>query len=215
MTSLLKFALGGAAAVALMAGANAASAASLIVGGYTLEEGSFGGPLGVHSTGSQSPANTVYGVVNNDGSGVTFTSSGLLSITGGGEATITNDTTMNDLNVSFAKAWDNITFYLQAEKGKNAVDSQFTLLVNGTALFQGPACSFCVATGGGSKFTISGQGINNLAFTFTPGIDTAKQFRVEGLGSPVPEPATWAMMIGGFSLAGVALRRRRMIAAFA
>jgi hypothetical protein len=29
----------------------------------------------------------------------------------------------------------------------------------------------------------------------------------------VPEPATWAMMIGGFGLVGGALRRRRAIAA--
>ena len=34
-------------------------------------------------------------------------------------------------------------------------------------------------------------------------------FRVNG----VPEPGTWALMIGGFGLAGVALRRRRAIAA--
>jgi hypothetical protein len=27
----------------------------------------------------------------------------------------------------------------------------------------------------------------------------------------VPEPATWAMMIGGFALAGVAARRRRKL----
>ncbi|WP_254602811.1 PEPxxWA-CTERM sorting domain-containing protein [Sphingomonas bacterium] len=31
----------------------------------------------------------------------------------------------------------------------------------------------------------------------------------------VPEPATWAMMIGGFGLAGAALRRRRTSVAFA
>ena len=31
--------------------------------------------------------------------------------------------------------------------------------------------------------------------------------------NPVPEPATWALMIGGFALAGSALRRRRRIAA--
>ena len=31
----------------------------------------------------------------------------------------------------------------------------------------------------------------------------------------VPEPATWAMMIGGFGLAGAALRRRRAAAALA
>jgi hypothetical protein len=34
-----------------------------------------------------------------------------------------------------------------------------------------------------------------------------------GLTAGVPEPATWALMIGGFGLAGAALRRRRAIAA--
>ncbi|MBU1376339.1 MAG: PEPxxWA-CTERM sorting domain-containing protein [Alphaproteobacteria bacterium] len=29
----------------------------------------------------------------------------------------------------------------------------------------------------------------------------------------VPEPATWALMLGGFGLAGTALRRRRALAA--
>jgi hypothetical protein len=28
----------------------------------------------------------------------------------------------------------------------------------------------------------------------------------------VPEPATWGLMIGGFGLAGMALRRRRQVA---
>ncbi|MBA3895889.1 MAG: PEPxxWA-CTERM sorting domain-containing protein [Sphingomonadaceae bacterium] len=31
----------------------------------------------------------------------------------------------------------------------------------------------------------------------------------------VPEPASWAMMIAGFGMAGVALRRRRALAAVA
>ncbi|MDO9430985.1 MAG: PEPxxWA-CTERM sorting domain-containing protein [Phenylobacterium sp.] len=34
----------------------------------------------------------------------------------------------------------------------------------------------------------------------------------ESVTSAVPEPATWAMMITGFGLAGTAIRRRRMVA---
>jgi hypothetical protein len=37
-----------------------------------------------------------------------------------------------------------------------------------------------------------------------------------GAGAPgVPEPATWAMMIGGFALAGAAMRRRATALRFA
>jgi len=36
---------------------------------------------------------------------------------------------------------------------------------------------------------------------------------VTGFNAAVPEPATWALMLGGFGLAGAALRRRRALAA--
>ncbi|MDP3856114.1 PEPxxWA-CTERM sorting domain-containing protein [Phenylobacterium sp.] len=49
--------------------------------------------------------------------------------------------------------------------------------------------------------------VDNVSFAF--GRDTASfDFEV----SAVPEPATWALMISGFGLAGVALRRRRLAA---
>lgn len=48
-----------------------------------------------------------------------------------------------------------------------------------------------------------GLGIDDL--TFTAGLQAT---------SPVPEPAAWAMMIGGFGLAGGALRRRASRVAF-
>ena len=38
------------------------------------------------------------------------------------------------------------------------------------------------------------------------------KFTLESLPSAVPEPATWAMMITGFGMAGTAIRRRRSIA---
>jgi hypothetical protein len=42
-----------------------------------------------------------------------------------------------------------------------------------------------------------GYGIDNVVFTY------------DGVPTGVPEPAAWALMLGGFGLAGAALRRRR------
>ena len=56
------------------------------------------------------------------------------------------------------------------------------------------------------QFKSSGSGINKLKF------DT-QQFAFElddvAVGAAVPEPATWALMIGGFGLTGFAARRKR------
>jgi hypothetical protein len=49
----------------------------------------------------------------------------------------------------------------------------------------------------GSFGPVSGKA--SLTYNYTPAI------------LPVPEPASWAMMIAGFGLAGVAMRRRRMV----
>ncbi len=51
-----------------------------------------------------------------------------------------------------------------------------------------------------------GVGLDNVTFDSLGG---------QAGGSAVPEPATWAMMIAGFGLAGAGLRRRRQAAALA
>jgi hypothetical protein len=187
-----------------------AMAAEVIVGGYTLDDTSFGTGFGVHSDGTQS-GNTISGNVNIDGSDVTFSSSDILDITGSGEATVYGDPSLSDLLVTFEKAWGKITFNFSDLDG---TASDFTLLVNGTALFSATpnpgddACTFCLINNGENKFTVSGSGITTLAFTFDPAIENAKQFRVEGLDI-VPEPSTWAMMILGFGAVGAMLRHAR------
>jgi hypothetical protein len=80
----------------------------------------------------------------------------------------------------------------------------------------GYSAGFCPFSAKGVNFAGVGKSIsfagvaNQIVFddiTFgssVPGPDT---------GGGVPEPATWAMMIAGFGMAGVALRRRRALAA--
>jgi len=57
------------------------------------------------------------------------------------------------------------------------------------------------------QFKSSGSGINKLKFD-------ADGFAFElddvAVGDAVPEPATWAMLIGGFGLTGFAARRKRL-----
>jgi hypothetical protein len=55
-----------------------------------------------------------------------------------------------------------------------------------------------------------GAGDVDVIWDFTSTNPT--QFSLAETPSPTPEPASWAMMVGGFSLAGAAMRRRRKVA---
>jgi len=57
-------------------------------------------------------------------------------------------------------------------------------------------------TGWGWSGTFFG-GVDNIGYDFGARSDSFN-FEV----APVPEPATWAMLISGFALAGAAMRRR-------
>lgn len=183
--------------------------AAVTVGGFTLDSGGFGTGQGVHSTGTQDPDTTLTGIVNQEGSGVTFSSSGLISITGSGQATIAGSPSLADLNVVFEHGWDSVTFKFD---NFAQTTSSFDLLVNGASLFSGGGnCSvLCVIGTGDNRFRLDGAGITSLAFTFDPAIKDAKQFRVEGVGA-IPEAATWAMMVIGFGIIGGAIRRRHKV----
>jgi len=66
---------------------------------------------------------------------------------------------------------------------------------------------------------VFGGTVNNP--TFSPGTYNFTGFfssgtlKISELSAAVPEPATWAMMIGGFALAGASLRRRKITVTFA
>lgn len=51
-----------------------------------------------------------------------------------------------------------------------------------------------------------------LKLTFKDARPTVFRLDDVSVTGPVPEPATWALMIGGFGLTGAALRRRRRLA---
>jgi hypothetical protein len=90
--------------------------------------------------------------------------------------------------------------------GPGTGNIQFFFLDQTTLFLSGPS----VETNGvlatpSYNFFMSYLSPNGQPFS-AAGLATVSITRVE---SPVPEPATWAMMIGGFGLIGGALRRRR------
>jgi hypothetical protein len=207
-----------AGAMTLALGGSALALVSVTDGAYTLDDSQFGAQTGVHSDGAQNVAsNTLLGHVNIEGSGVTFTTTGLnnqiMWNPGPGEATLSGNPSFSNLLVTFEHGWGTVTFNLMDSTGGDA-GSTFNLLVNGAAAsFTNPGnCTFCVVNDNGQgKFTVTGPNITTLGFTFDPAIETGKQFRVE-LPTAVPEPATWAMMILGFGGIGAMMRRRRALA---
>ena len=83
-----------------------------------------------------------------------------------------------------------------------------------TSLIDGEAgVVFAEGYFGAGHLSVSGETTTN--FHYGP---DANQLRINELthaalgGAAVPEPASWALMIGGFGMAGAALRRRRAVA---
>ncbi|MBS0360963.1 MAG: PEPxxWA-CTERM sorting domain-containing protein [Proteobacteria bacterium] len=66
-------------------------------------------------------------------------------------------------------------------------------------------------------FNVTATGTDTLTFAGrnVPSWDGVDNVSLTSVAPGVPEPASWALMIGGFGLAGAALRRRRAAAAVA
>jgi hypothetical protein len=92
--------------------------------------------------------------------------------------------------------------------GGSATSVNFTIVDDGGQVF-----NFSKPLGNGeNRFgfqAINGQSIRTIAFlTVGGGIADVRQIRLGLSAAPIPEPATWAMLIGGFAMAGAAVRRR-------
>jgi hypothetical protein len=151
--------------------------------------------------------NTIIHAAGSDGTGAQDPFSNpagtpYLSVLGGGTATITFDKLMKSISFD----WGSIDTY-----------NTLTITLNDGTTHIIPG-----NPGGGNQQSPANNGRYYAVWDGTNAIksvtfaSTSNSFEVDALsGSAVPEPATWAMMITGFGLAGAAIRRRRTILAVA
>lgn len=80
-----------------------------------------------------------------------------------------------------------------------------------TMAIQGVSGAWNGGTGGDQVYTVNLDTERYREFWFGNNNDSADGYRLDAITvASVPEPATWALMIGGFGFAGAALRRRRV-----
>jgi hypothetical protein len=165
-------------------------------------------------------ATTVVGFTNSTPAlSIDITSGGAILRASGGQASVSgaldlstknpNDT-VNLTQFQLELTDDTLTFQDVEFRlfGGDATSANFTLTDNAGQVF-----SFDnQAITGDGRFgfqAINGQTIARVSFTVNgTGIQEVRQIRVGPAVTPIPEPTTWAMMLGGFGLLGAAARRR-------
>jgi hypothetical protein len=201
------FATGTALAFALAAPANAAITIYNSAGHVQPPENVL---LNNDSTGT-----TVFGLTNNTDTSVSFLSlaNGVTLIApAGGQARVE----------AVGSALDTLRFFLT--NGQRFGEVEFDLhkatgaTGNVTVTFFGSfgteVRTFDLGNGNNwiAAETSGGDLITAISFdTNGPGVDDIRQVRLGGItavGTAVPEPATWAMLLGGFGVVGASMRRR-------
>jgi hypothetical protein len=125
-----------------------------------------------------------------------------------GENLVELDSTGNtQMNRNIDAGTYKLTFYYSPRPGIAAASNGIDVLVNGTSVFN------VTGDGGGQtgwvlqtvNFSIGAPGV--LSFAALGTSDSLGGYLEDVRLAVVPEPATWAMMLGGFGLLGAALRR--------
>jgi len=180
-----------------------------------------------HPTPTPSPAPPVCSMADiglTSGSCSGFFAGNLL---GGNPGKITAQfTALSAFNYSWDKVWSTVDAtkvspgdiktltYMQPLYGETVIGIHFGA-ANGAGEdgvgVQGGATAFY-------RFDAGTAGVQNLLLKYQ-GLSSAVIYKTSTYTPPppptVPEPATWAMMIGGFGLLGAAVRRRRRMGAIA
>ncbi|KAB7647554.1 PEPxxWA-CTERM sorting domain-containing protein [Polymorphobacter fuscus] len=200
------------AAVAACAVASSANAATVI-----FQPGVFGAPNGytlysdfntVDAQAVVSGNNFVFptGSVSGQYTALPANNTPYLAVLGGGVANIAfnNDVRSFSFDYSTVDTYNTLTI--------NYADGGFESVVGGDILTAGQIDGQV-----SGSFIINGDGrlISGLSLATTQNAFEVDNLAVSGALAAVPEPTTWVMMIAGFGLVGVGMRRRTAAAVVA
>jgi hypothetical protein len=180
--------LGVAAALLVSAAASAANAAELVTNGG-FETGNFSGWTQFGNTGFTNVA---------DCPGPCYAFFGPVGSTGG----------IQQMLATVAGSTYAVSFDLESDGEQPSSVDVFLGGVDLFSLTDPPASSGFV----NHIINVTASQTNavlSFAFRDDPGREFLDNVSVTQVAGGVPEPATWALMIGGFGIAGAALRRRR------
>jgi hypothetical protein len=198
----------------LAAGFATTANATQFIGTFDVTANQDGGPTGglvVNTTPDNGPINGAGGFTLTQGHSTTFKLFDIFTPEGS-----VNLDDLQDKTITVTFTFSQPTGFGGIVEGATDAFSFFGIFQNGHVQWNNPT-DFYFGTGGDLRVSLSNEefnggfgGLNGPVGT----VDATFKLVHDSVGG-VPEPASWALMIGGFGMAGGMLRRRRETAAVA